>query len=189
MSKTLSSPSAVAKGSGGTQEPFTLSIFTENWIGLLHRIITVFTKRHINIESFTTSESEIPGIYRFIILINSTEEEVSKIQKQIDKIIGVIKAFVLREDEAVYQELAMYKVSTAHLANSSIEKIVRDHHARILSLEMDYLMIEKTGHPHETQALLQALQPFAVLGFSRSGIVAIARRPLYLREYVDETRR
>jgi acetolactate synthase-1/3 small subunit len=188
MKAPLTAPAHVAPREAGI-EPFTLSIFTENWIGLLHRVTTIFTKRHINIDSFTTSESEIPGIYRFIILIHTTEEEVHKLRKQLDKIVGVIKAFVLREEDAVYQELAMYKVSTSNLSRGSIERILREFHARVLHIEPDYLMIEKTGLPHETQALLRELEPFEVLGFSRSGVVAIARRPLHLRDYVEERRK
>jgi len=167
------------------QEQFTLSVFTENTVGLLHRITTVFTRRHINIESLTTSESELAGIYRFVIVIRCTEETVSKLRKQLDKIIGVVKAFVLREEEVVHQELALYKVSSQKLVNGTLERIVRDNHARVLTIESDHIMIEKTGHPSETLDLLKQLEPFDVMGFSRSGITAISRKPLNLRKYVE----
>ncbi len=166
-------------------EPYTLSIFTENKVGLLHRITTVFTRRHINIESLTTSESELPGIHRFIIVIQTEEVMVKKLQKQLDKIIGVVKCFVLREDEVVQQELALYKVATERLANGTIERIIRDNHARVLNIEPDYIMIEKTGHPSETLDLFRKLEPFGILGFSRSGTIAIAKRPLNLAKYVE----
>jgi len=166
-------------------QSFTLSIFTENKVGLLHRITTVFTRRHINIESFTTSESEVPGIYRFTIMIRSTEEQVEKLRKQIDKIIGVVKAFILREEDAVFQEVALYKVKTDRFANGNFERIVRDNHARVLAIEPEYVMVEKTGHPHETEQLLELLEPFGVEGFSRSGLVAISKKPLYLKSYLD----
>ncbi|MEM7659784.1 MAG: acetolactate synthase small subunit [Bacteroidota bacterium] len=124
--------------------PYTLSVFTENKIGLLLRITTVFTRRHINIESLTTSESEIPGIHRFVIVIRVTDDQVVKLKKQLDKIIGVIKAFVLREEEVVHQELAMYKISNEQLADSDFERIVRDNHARVLHFGADHIMLEKT---------------------------------------------
>jgi acetolactate synthase-1/3 small subunit len=166
-------------------EPFTLSIFTENTVGLLHRITTVFTRRHINIESLTTSESELPGIHRFIIVIKCEEEMVLKLQKQLDKIIGVVKCFVLRDEDVVLQELALYKVSTAKLVNGTIERMIRDNHARVLSIEPDFIMIEKTGHPSETLELFRLLEPYDILGFSRSGTIAISRKPLNLRKYVE----
>lgn len=167
------------------EQKFTLSIFTENQIGLLHRITTIFTRRHINIESLTTSETEVAGIYRFIIVIKGNEDQVIKLKKQIDKIIGVIKAFVLREEDVVQQELALYKVSTENLVNGAIERIIRDNHARVLNIEPDYIMIEKTGHPGETLDLFHQLEQFGVLGFSRSGIIAISKKPLHLRSYLE----
>lgn len=165
-------------------QTFTLSIFTENQIGLLHRITTVFTRRHINIESLTTSESEVEGIYRFIIVIKTTEVKAKKLIKQLEKNIGVIKAFLLREEDIVQQELALYKVSTDHLAGGQFEKVIRDNHAHVLQIEPEFIMIEKTGLPDQTQALLVALKPFGVLGFSRSGVIAISKKPLYLRAYL-----
>ncbi|GAB4408235.1 MAG: acetolactate synthase small subunit [Bacteroidia bacterium] len=164
---------------------FTLSIFTENQIGLLHRITTIFTRRHINIDSLTTSETEIKGIYRFIMVIRTSEEQVQKLRSQIDKIIGVVKAFVLREEDVVKQELALYKMSPKNMVNGTLERIIRDNHARVLSIDTDYIMIEKTGHPGETIELFHKLEPFGVLGFSRSGIIAISKKPLNLRAYVE----
>lgn len=166
------------------QERFTISIFTENNIGLLHRLVTIFTRRHINIVSLTTSESEIKDIYRFIIVIETTEEQVQTLNKQIEKIIGVFKAFYLREEDIVQQELALYKVSTQNLVNGTLERLIRDNHARVLSIESDFVMIEKTGHPGETLELFRVLEPFGVMGFSRSGIIAISKRPLNVGAYV-----
>lgn len=163
---------------GMEKVPFTISIFTENRIGLLHRIITVFTRRHLSISSFTTSETEVPGIYRFIVALDITEEQVEKVRKQLEKIIGVIRAFALRQEDMVQQELALYKLRTDKLANGNLEKIIRDNNARVLSFESDYIMIEKTGHPGETIDLFHKLEPFGVLGFSRSGMIAISKKPL-----------
>ncbi len=166
-------------------QQFTLSIFTENQIGLLHRITTVFTRRHMNIESLTTSESEVPGVFRFIIVVRATETDAIKLCKQVEKIIGVIKAFLLRQEDIVQQELALYKVSTENLVNGTIEAVIRENHAHVLSIEADYIMIEKTGHPGDTMALFKKLEPFGVLGFSRSGTIAISKKPLYLKSYLD----
>lgn len=166
-------------------QQFTLSIFTENQIGLLHRITTVFTRRHINIESLTTSESEVPGVFRFIIVVRTSEEKALKLCKQLEKIIGVIKTYLLREENIVQQELALYKVSTEKLANGTIEKVIRENHARVLNIEPDYIMIEKTGHPSETMGLFEKLAPYGVLGFSRSGTIAISKKPLHLKSFLD----
>lgn len=175
---SAASPVEQNVNSGMEKVPFTISIFTENRIGLLHRIITVFTRRHLSINSFTTSETEVPGIYRFIVAIETNREQVEKIRKQLEKVIGVIRAFALRQEDMVQQELALYKLRTDKLANGNLEKIIRDNNARVLSFESDYIMIEKTGHPGDTIDLFHKLEPFGVLGFSRSGIIAISKNPL-----------
>ena len=80
---------------------FTVSIYTENNIGLLNRISAIFQRRHINIESLNSSVSEIKGVYRFTIIVNVTEIQIKKIIGQIDKQIEVIKAYYHNEDDTV----------------------------------------------------------------------------------------
>ncbi len=92
------------------KKEYTLSVFSEHKVGLLHRITVIFSRRKINIESLNTSESEVRGIYRFTIVINTTEDMVKSVTKQIEKQIGILKAFYHKVDEIVYQEIALYKV-------------------------------------------------------------------------------
>lgn len=167
-------------------KPYTISVFTENMPGLLHRITTVFTRRKINLESFTASESEVEGIYRFTIVVKMTYEEVYKVVKQIDKIIGVFNAFLHDDEGVVHQEVALYKVATGKLDNQALEQIIRKHHARILTFDPGYLVIEKTGKHEETQALLHELQPFGMLEFARSGLVSVMKRNYSLDKYIKE---
>jgi acetolactate synthase-1/3 small subunit len=158
------------------KEQFTISIFTENKVGLLHRVTIIFTRRHINIESITASESEVKGIYRYTIVVFETRESVEKLVKQIEKQVDVFRAFYHTTDEIIHQEIALYKIATSSVQNGlGLEKIIRDHHARILSLEQDYVVIEKTGHKEDTKDLLDALRPFNVLEFVRSGRVAMMK--------------
>lgn len=159
------------------KEQFTISIFTENKVGLLHRVTIIFTRRHINIESITASESEVHGIYRYTVVVNESRENVEKVVKQIEKQVDVFRAFYHTTDEIIHQEIALYKIATSSVQNGlGLEKIIRDHHARILSLEQDYIVIEKTGHKADTNELLEALQPFNVLEFVRSGRVAMMKQ-------------
>lgn len=160
------------------KESYTLSVFTENRIGVLHRIITVFTRRHLSIDSFTTSETEVSGIFRFIVVLETDPIMAEKVRKQLEKIIGVIRAFALKQEDIVQQELALYKIKTDKLGNGKLEAIIRDNNARVLSFETDYVMIEKTGLSEETIQLFHQLTPFGVLGFSRSGTIAISKKPL-----------
>jgi len=165
---------------------YTISIFTENVPGLLHRITTVFTRRKINLDSFTASESEREGIYRFTIVVKMEYGEVLKVVKQLDKVIGVFNAFLHDQEEVVHQEVALYKLRTHNLVNGKLEDIIRNNNARILSVEPDYLIIEKTGKHEETQALLHILQPYGVLEFARSGLVSVMKRNYSLDKYIEE---
>jgi len=155
---------------------FTISIFTENSIGLLNRITTIFTKRHLSIESLNTSESEVQGVYRFTIVLKTNEELVQKIVKQIEKQIEVIQAVYHLDDETVFQEIALYKVSTEKASEDNlVERLIRDNNARILSMEQDFMIVEKTGHKEETEELLDFLRPYGILEFVRSGRVSVIK--------------
>ena len=90
---------------------YIITVFSENKVGLLSQITTVFTCRDINIESLTTSESSIPGIHKFTIVVITDPEKIEKLVKQIEKKIDVLKAFVFTPDEVVQQEIALYTVS------------------------------------------------------------------------------
>jgi acetolactate synthase-1/3 small subunit len=88
---------------------YTISIYTENNIGLLNRISAIFQRRRINIESLNISVSEIEGVSRFTILVNMTEVNVKKILGQIEKQVEVIKAYYHEDDETIFQESCLFK--------------------------------------------------------------------------------
>jgi acetolactate synthase I/III small subunit len=157
-------------------QDFTITAFSENHIGLLNRITIIFTRRHMNIESLTVGESAIHGIHKFTIVVRATREQVEKVVKQIEKLVEVLKAFCLAEDEVIHQEIALYKVKTEALTlTNKFESLIRVHNARILELTPTYTVIEKTGHKEETQKLFHELDEFGVLQFTRSGRIAITK--------------
>jgi acetolactate synthase-1/3 small subunit len=170
------------------KEEHIISVYTENHIGLLTRITVIFTRRKINIESLTVSESAIPGVFKFTILINETKAQTKKVVGQIEKQIDVLKAFHHTNDEMIYQEIALYKVPIDPIYESdTIEIIVRKAGARILEITKDYVVIEKTGHKDDTQALFEQLNKYKVMQFIRSGRVAITRDPIdRLSEFLKE---
>ena len=161
------------------EQEYIITVFSENKVGLLSQITTVFTCRNVNIESLTTSESALAGIHKFTIVVRTDPE---KIEKKID----VLKTFVYTSDEVVQQEIALYKVTRSR----SVERLVRQHNVRILEIDDDYIVVEKTGYKSETRELFELLQPYGVQQFVRSGIVAIikSRREL-LNEYLEELER
>jgi acetolactate synthase I/III small subunit len=158
------------------KQEYIITAHTENHIGLLNRITIIFTRRKVNIESLTVSESALKGISKFTIVVNEEKEKVENIVKQIEKQVEVLKAFYYNDDEMISQEIALYKVPTnALMGSDQIEKLIRQHNARILEITHDYTVIEKTGHKEETQELFEGLNQFGVLQFIRSGRIAITR--------------
>ena len=166
---------------------YNISVFTENSVGMLNRITIIFTRRNINIESITASESEIEGIHRYTIVVKEPKEVVRKVVSQIEKQIDVVKAFYHSDDEVVYQEIALYKLPTNMLASGGdAERIVRAHHARILTIESEFTILEKTGYPEEIKELFTELKPFGLLEFVRSGRVAISKPMKTLDEPIED---
>ncbi len=165
---------------------FTISVFSENKTGLITRIVSVFTRRNLNIESLTTSESSIKGIHRFTIVVKQEEEDVRKLVAQIEKQVDVIKAFYYHPEEIVHQEIALYKVPTAAFSQGDkVEKLIRSYNARILSIEPEYIVVEKTGHSSDTDALLKEFQQIGIYEFVRSGRVAIVKPMEQLNTYLQ----
>ncbi len=168
------------------EQEYIITVFSENKVGLLSQITTVFTCRNVNIESLTTSESALAGIHKFTIVVRTDPEKIEKLARQVEKRIDVLKVFVFTSDEVVQQEIALYKVTRSR----NVEQLVRRHTVRILEIDDDYIVVEKTGYKSETRELFELLQPYGVQQFVRSGTVAIvkSRREL-LNEYLEELAR
>ncbi|MDD3322961.1 MAG: acetolactate synthase small subunit [Paludibacter sp.] len=156
---------------------YTITVFSENTVGLLGQITIIFTRRALNIETLSVSPSAIKGIHKFTITLYASEEIVRKVVQQIDKRVDIIKAYYNNDDELVYQEIALYKIATEKLlALNSIESLIRNHHIHILEMNDTFVLFEKTGHYDETQQLFNELsESVGVLQFIRSGRVAITR--------------
>jgi acetolactate synthase-1/3 small subunit len=168
------------------EKEYTVTVYTEDRIGITNRITVIFTRRRINITSLTTAETEIPGVYKFIITVLSERSKLEKIVGQIERLIEIHRAFVHDEDEVVYQELALYKISTKSLQNGNIEKLIRENQARILTITDDYFVIEKTGHQHELIALQEKLAPYGLIEYSKSGRVAIVKWSRRFHDHLKE---
>jgi acetolactate synthase-1/3 small subunit len=132
------------------KQEYTITVYTENQIGLLNRIAIIFSRRKINIESLNTSPSEVDSVHRFTIVINETEEVVRKLCRQIEKQVEVLKAYYNTNDELIWQEMAMYKVPTDVIAEKvKVERLLREHGARAVVIRNDYVVFETTGQREE----------------------------------------
>jgi acetolactate synthase-1/3 small subunit len=167
-------------------QTFILSVFTENRPGLLGRITIILTRRRLNIENINVSESEVTGVHRYTLSIRTTKERADKTTAQIGKLVDVLKAFVHAESEVITLELALYKLGVTPINRPAVEQVVRQHRARLLDVNPEFMVVEKTGQRKETEELRMALETYGVLEFSRSGQVTVTRPMKALRSYLAE---
>ena len=169
------------------KQEYTISLFTEDHIGILGQITIILTRRQINIDSFNASESAVKGVYLLTIVVKTTPEMIQKVARQMEKLIDILKVFVHTADQIIYHEIALFKVTTNGLMSGNvIDHIVRAHNARILEVSPEYMVIEKTGHKTEITELLTKLEPFGLLQFAKSGRVAITKQVKELNSYLKE---
>ena len=158
------------------KEEYTITVYTENQIGLINRIAILFSRRKINIESLNTSPSEAEGIHRFTIVINETEEVVRKLCRQLEKQVDILKAYYNTNEEIIWQEMALYKVSTDAIAEKvKVERLLREYGARAVVIRKDYTVFETTGQREETDRLISVLEPLGLIEFVRSARIAIIK--------------
>ena len=169
------------------KQEYTITIYTENQIGLLNRIAIIFSRRKISIDSINSSPSEVDSVYRFTIVVNETEEVVSKLCRQIEKQVEVLKAYYNTGEEIIWQELALYKVPTDIIAERvPVERLLRKYGARAVVIRKDYTVFETSGHREETEGLIKALEPYGLIEFVRSARVAIIKNSHGFHEKLKE---
>lgn len=157
---------------------YTITIFSENVVGVLNQITTIFTRRQLNIETLSVSPSALEGIHKFTITTYGEDENMmKKLVRQIDKRVDILKAFFNTDDDLIHQELALYKLSTEKvMEHGTVEYLIRKYNIRVLEITQDNIVFLKAGHYDETQGLFEELaEKIGVLQFIRSGRIAITK--------------
>ena len=169
------------------KKTYTISLYSENNVGLLNRVSAILLKRHINIESFSTSPSEIEHVFRFVIIVEVTESKVKKVVQQIEKQIDVIKAFYHTDEETIFQESALYKVKSSSLFEERhIQNIIKKSQAKIVTVSPEFFVIEITGFRHETENLRNQLEPYGLMQFVRSGRISVTKEKMNITEILNK---
>ena len=162
---------------------YTVSIYTENNIGLLNRISAIFQRRHINVESLNTSPSEIEGVSKFTIVVHMTELNIKKIIGQIEKQVEVIKAYYHDEEDTIYQVSGLFKIKSELLFDEpQIQNIIKSSSARIVTVNKDFFVLEKSGKKEEIVELHEQLSVFGIMQYTRSGRIAITKEEMKISE-------
>lgn len=158
------------------QQEYTLTIYTENQVGLINKIAIMFSRRKINLESLNTSPSEIPNIFRFTLVVKESETVVKNLVRQLEKIVDVFKVFYNTNDEIVWQQMALYKVPTETIMKDvKVERLLRQYGANAVVIRNDYTVFETTGQEEEINNLLNELHKYGLIEFVRSSRIAIIK--------------
>ena len=158
------------------KQEFTLTVYTENQVGLLNRIAIMFSRRKINLESLNTSPSEIDNIHRFTIVVEETEVVVKNLARQMEKMVDVFKVNYNTNDEIIWQQIALYKVPTSVIMKEvKVERLLRKYGARTVVIREDYTVFETTGQDEEIDNLLKELDKYGLIEFVKSSRIAIIK--------------
>ena len=131
--------------------------------------------------------SEIEGVSRFTLLVFITEEQMRKILGQIEKQVEVIKAYYHTDEQTIYQESCLFKVKSDLLFEErQIQNIIKDSNARIVTVNREFFVIEKSGRRHEVDLLYRELKPFGIMQFVRSGRIAVTKEKMNITDLLAQ---
>jgi acetolactate synthase I/III small subunit len=155
----------------------TLSVLVENKFGVLARIATLFAARGFNIDSLSVGETEDAQVSRMTIVAHGSESVLEQVEKQLNKLIDVIKVTNFADESHLQRDLALIKVKADKDSRSEIFQIVDIFRAKIVDVAAESLIVEITGDEEKILALETLLRPFGIKEMARTGIIAMARGP------------
>lgn len=153
-----------------------ISALVVNQPGVMVRVAGLFSRRGYNIESIAVGRSEDPALSRIIIVVDAEDDQVvEQIEKQLYKLIDVVKVNDLPTEESVERELALIKVNAGSQNRSEVLQIVDIFRAKIVDVGSRAVVIEITGGADKVEALIALLKPFGIREIVRTGQIAILR--------------
>ena len=155
----------------------TISVLVTNEFGVLSRISGLFSGRGFNIESLSVAETLDPGISRMTIVTRGDDKVIEQINKQLNKLINVIKVHDFTGEEHIERELALIKVSSNQEIRAEILSIADIFRAKVVDVSPRSYTIEITGDEEKIGAITELLRPFGIKEIVRTGRIAMARSP------------
>ncbi|MBW2603227.1 MAG: acetolactate synthase small subunit [Deltaproteobacteria bacterium] len=158
-----------------TEEKHILSILVDNEPGVLSRISGLFSGRGFNIESLCVAETMDPGVSRLTLVTTAEPRIIEQIEKQLNKLINVIKVHDLTGKEYVQREMSLIKVTAKPEYRAEILRIVDIFRCKVVDVSLDHYIIEVTGDEGKLKALLNLLKPIGIKEIAKTGIIALFR--------------
>ncbi|MPT36641.1 MAG: acetolactate synthase small subunit [Flavobacterium sp.] len=169
------------------KQEFTITIYTENAIGLINRIALLFFKMKINIDSINAGPTEVSDIQRFTIVVVDTDDTIRKLAYLLEKQVDVLKVYYYTNEELIWQEMALYKVPTKIMASKTKGiQILREYKISILVIRKDYTVFEVTGHRDEINELMEVLKPLGLEEFSISSRIGLSKNRHELHQFMGK---
>ena len=153
----------------------TLSLLVDNEPGVLSRIAGLFSGRGFNIESLCVAETTEPGISRITIVTQGDPPVLEQINKQLNKLINVVKVYDFTDIPFVQRELVLIKIRAKPEHRAEILRMADIFRSRVVDVSTDYYTLEVTGNESKVEAFLKLLKPIGIKEIAKTGVIALAR--------------
>jgi acetolactate synthase I/III small subunit len=159
------------------EEKHIFSILVDNEPGVLSRISGLFSGRGFNIESLCVAETTDPEVSRITLVTTGDPPIIEQIEKQLNKLINVIKVHDLTDTKYVQREMALIKVVAKPEHRAEILRTVDIFRCKVVDVGRDHYTVEITGDEGKINAILSLLKPIGIKEIARTGIIALFRDP------------
>jgi acetolactate synthase I/III small subunit len=153
----------------------TISLLVENKFGVLSRISGLFSGRGYNIESLSVGETIDPQISTMTIVTSGDDQIIEQINKQLNKLIDIVKVIDMTELAHVEREMVLIKVAPKQENKAEVLRLADIFRGRIVDSSQHTYTVEVTGDEKKIEALIELLKPMGIKEFVRTGKIAIAR--------------
>jgi acetolactate synthase I/III small subunit len=165
------------------QHQHTISVLVENNAGVLARIAGLFSGRGYNIDSLTVSPTDNSGLSKMTIVTTGNDDVLEQIEKQLSKLIEVLKVTDLTGSSFIERELILIKVKTTATNRSEIMQIIEVFRGKIVNVHINEITVELSGRSAKIDAFIKLMESFGIIEIARTGRVAISRKPGATQEY------
>ena len=160
-----------------TDEKHTLTMLVDNEPGVLSRVAGLFSGRGFNIESLCVAATMDPKVSRITLVTKANPSLVEQIEKQLNKLVNIIKVREMTREESVQREMALICVKANKEHRAEILRIVDIFRCKVVDVGLEHYIIEVTGDEGKLGALLNLLKPIGIKKIARSGTLALFREP------------
>lgn len=153
----------------------TISVLVKNQSGVLSRVSNLFSARGYNIDSLVVGVTDDPAVSRITLVVKGDDRVIDQVEKQLNKLIDVLKVSDLTNDDFIARDLALIKVKAEPHTRSQVMEIVQCFDGKIVDVALKSFIIEVTGKESKINAAVELLRNYGILEMVRTGEVAISR--------------